>query len=141
MSVTPTSSTSPNWVNTTTIPAAKNTIDMSTFLQMLTTELANQDPTSPMDDSSFFGQIASMGQLQGMDTLTQEMQVSEASSLLGHSVTAITDSTDSTTATSNLVTGTVTGLSVQDGIYYLNLTTSDGSQVQVQMGNVQAIGQ
>jgi len=132
--------TSSNYVNTTPIPAPTNQIDMSTFLQMLTTELANQDPTAPMDDSSFFGQIASMGELQGMDTMTQEMQVSEASALLGQTVTAITDTSSSSTAGGNLVTGVVTGLSVQSGVYYLNIQPATGSEVQVQMGNIQSIG-
>ena|SRR5579862_5747847 len=133
----PTTST---YVNTTPIPPARNQINMSTFLQMLTTELANQDPTAPMDDSSFFGQIASMGTVQGMDTLTKEMQVSEASSLLGQTVTAVEDSGASLQAGSGLVTGTVTGMSVQDGVYYLNVQPSSGGEVQVQMGNIQSVG-
>ncbi|HVT11553.1 MAG TPA: flagellar hook capping FlgD N-terminal domain-containing protein [Fimbriimonadaceae bacterium] len=131
--------TNDGYVNTTQIPAAKNTIDMSTFLQMLTTELSNQDPTAPMDDSSFFGQIAQMGTVQGMDTLTKEMQVSEASSLIGRSVVAVGDSQASMTAGTNIVSGVVTGLSIQQGVYYLNVQEADGGTAQVQMGNVQSV--
>lgn len=134
--VTPASST---YVNTTQIPKAKNTIDMSTFLHMLTTELANQDPTAPMDDSSFFGQIAQMGTVQGMDTLTKQMQVSEASSLIGRSVVAVADSSTTMTAGSNIVSGTVTGMTVQNGVYYLDVQEQNGGTAQVQMGNIQSI--
>lgn len=133
-------SASSSYVNTTPIPAAKNTIDMSTFLQMLTTELANQDPLSPMDDASFFGQIASLGTVQGMDKLTQEMQVNEASSLIGKTVSAVRDSTDSMSASDPLVIGQVTGLSIQNGKYYLNVQEAGGGTAQVQMGNVQSVG-
>src|SRR5689334_19510901 len=107
------------YVNTTVIPKAKNTIDMSTFLQMLTTELANQDPLKPMDDASFFGQIAQMGTVQGMDNLTKQAQISEASSLIGKNVTATRELQDSLMTGSNVVSGQVTGLSIQNGVYYL----------------------
>src|SRR4051812_41460598 len=92
-------------VNQTVIPKAKNTIDMAVFLRMLTTELSNQNPLQPMDDASFFGQIASLGTVQGMDTLTKEMQVSEASALIGKTVVATRDMTDSITPQSGLVFG------------------------------------
>lgn len=134
--VAPASST---YVNTTQIPTAKNTIDMSTFLHMLTTELANQDPTAPMDDSSFFGQIAQMGTVQGMDTLTKQNQVSEASSLIGRSVVAVGDSTASMQPGENIVSGVVTGMSLQNGVYYLNVQEANGGTAQCQMGNIQSI--
>ncbi len=139
MSVPSSLAATSNYVNTTVIPAAKNTIDMSTFLRMLTTELANQDPTAPMDDASFFGQIAQMGTVQGMDTMTKEMKVSEASSLLGKTVTAVADSTDTIQPNGGLVTGKVVGLSVQSGVYYLSVEEANGGVAQVQMGNIQSV--
>jgi flagellar basal-body rod modification protein FlgD len=36
----------------------------ATFLNMLVTELQNQDPTSPMDPTQMVGQMFSMNQLQ-----------------------------------------------------------------------------
>jgi flagellar basal-body rod modification protein FlgD len=128
------------YTNTTVIPAAKNKIDMATFLRMLTTELANQDPTAPMDDASFFGQIAQMGTVQGMDNMTKQMQISEASSLIGKSVVGVGDTKDSLNPSANIVAGKVTGMSVQNGIYYLTVQEADGGFAQMQMGNIQAVG-
>lgn len=127
------------FVNTTVIPKPKNTIDMQMFLRMLTTQLSNQNPLSPMDDSAFFGQIASLGTVQGMDTLTKQMQVSEASALLGKTVTGITDQQDSIFAGSNVVTGKVVGMTVQNGNYYLYVQDGNGGVAQMQMGNIQSI--
>jgi flagellar basal-body rod modification protein FlgD len=136
----PINSTGDNWVNTTTIPAPKNSIDMSMFLRMLTTQLSNQNPLSPMDDASFFGQIAQLGTVQGMDNLTKQNQISEATSLLGKSITAVRDMRDSLSVTEPLVSGTVTGMSVQNGIYYLSVREANGGIAQVQMGNIQSVG-
>lgn len=138
MAIDPT--TAAGYVNTTVIPKAKNTIDMSTFLQMLTTELANQDPLKPMDDASFFGQIAQMGTVQGMDNLTKQAQISEASSLIGKNVTATRDAQDSIFTGNGIVSGEVTGLSIQNGVYYLNVKEADGGTAQVQIANIQSVG-
>lgn len=135
-------STSNGYVNTTVIPKAKNQIDMSTFLRMLTTQMANQNPLSPMDDSAFFGQIAQMGTVQGMDTMTKQMEVSQASALIGRTVVAVRDSQDTLTPTSdNLVIGKVAGMTIQNGVYYLNVQESNGGIAQVQMGNIQSIAE
>jgi flagellar basal-body rod modification protein FlgD len=136
----PISSTTANWVNTTTIPAPKNSIDMSMFLRMLTTQLANQNPLSPMDDASFFGQIAQLGTVQGMDNLTKENQISEATALLGKTITAVRDTNDSLSTSDPLVSGTVTGMALQNGNYYLSVREANGGIVQVQMGNIQSVG-
>jgi flagellar basal-body rod modification protein FlgD len=128
------------FTNTTVIPQPKNKIDMTTFLQMLTTELSNQDPLKPMDDASFFGQIAQMGTVQGMDNLTKQNQVSEASSLIGKTIVATGQSQDSLNPDANIVTGTVTGLSIQNGNYYLNVREANGGNAQVTMDSIQAIG-
>jgi flagellar basal-body rod modification protein FlgD len=134
------SSTSSNWVNTTVIPTSKNSIDMSMFLRMLTTQLSNQNPLSPMDDASFFGQIAQLGTVQGMDNLTKQNQISEATALLGKNVTAVRDAHDSLSATNPLVSGTVTGMALQNGNYYLSVREANGGIAQVQMGNIQSVG-
>jgi flagellar basal-body rod modification protein FlgD len=135
-------STSNGYVNTTVIPKPKNEIDMSTFLRMLTTQLSNQNPLSPMDDSAFFGQIAQLGTVQGMDTLNKQMQVGQASALIGRTVVAVRDVQDSVNPTGdNLVVGKVAGMSIQNGIYYLNIEELNGGMAQVQMGNIQSIAE
>lgn len=45
----------------------------ATFLNMLVTELQNQDPTSPMDPTQMVGQMFSMNQLQQLIDINQTL--------------------------------------------------------------------
>lgn len=107
----------------------KTQLTMSSFLQLLTTQLQYQDPTAPMSSSDMFAQIAQLGTVQGMDTLTKDSAFSQAEGLIGMKVTATVPVTGSTT--SNSVTGTVTGMYVKSGTYYLNVTDSTGNITSV----------
>jgi len=53
------------------------------FLKILTTQLANQDPTAPMDDGAFVAQLAQFSTLEQMqnsnDTLTQLLTLQKSS--------------------------------------------------------------
>ncbi len=71
----------------------------STFLTLLTTQLQNQDPTSPLDTNAFTQQLVSMTGVQQQlltNELLQQMvtstsgSVSSAVNLIGKSVTAAT---------------------------------------------------
>lgn len=83
------------------------------FLKLLTTQLQNQDPTNPMDNSALTTQIAQLSTVTGIEQLNDSMtslmaslqtgQAMQATSLIGHSVLApgsnITLTSDTTTAT------------------------------------------
>lgn len=43
----------------------------STFLQLLTQELQNQDPTAPMDSTQMVGQMISLNQLDQLASINQ----------------------------------------------------------------------
>lgn len=65
------------------------------FMQLLVSELQNQDPLSPMTSSDFIQQMTSLSLMTAMEQLAQYMttvgQLSEAQaavSLLGHTVSA-----------------------------------------------------
>ncbi|CAM3314932.1 flagellar hook assembly protein FlgD [Occultella aeris] len=75
-------------------PAApKQTLDSEVFLELLVTQLRNQDPSSPMDTTQMIAQttqLASMEQLTSLARLTEEsfsLQMrSAAADLLGREV-------------------------------------------------------
>ena len=61
------------------------------FLKLLVTQLQNQDPMSPMDDTDFMAQMAqfsSLEQMTNLVTATETMgfssQVTQSVSLIGH---------------------------------------------------------
>jgi len=46
----------------------------STFLQLLVTQLQNQDPTEPMDSTAFLGELAQFSQLEQLVNINQDLQ-------------------------------------------------------------------
>ncbi|HEY3783289.1 MAG TPA: flagellar hook capping FlgD N-terminal domain-containing protein [Fimbriimonadaceae bacterium] len=111
-------------------------LNMTEFLQLLTTQLADQDPLNPTSDSDFFAQLAQMGTVQGVDQMQQSMQVTQASSLMGQTVTGLTTNSAGEAVP---VTGTVTSLSISNGSYLLNVTDSSGYTSQVNMSSLQSV--
>lgn len=83
------------------VPANQN-LDKEAFLQLLVTQLKNQDPLSPMDNTAFVAQLAqfsSLEQLSNMNTslksnalVTQSMNNSVMAGLIGKNIRA-TDNT------------------------------------------------
>jgi len=81
--------------------AASNELGQDAFLNLLTTQLQNQDPSNPMSNEDFIAQLAqftSVEQLMGMRDLLQEqsyglaaLNSSSMANLLGTEVTAVSD--------------------------------------------------
>ncbi|HEY9722515.1 MAG TPA: flagellar hook capping FlgD N-terminal domain-containing protein [Oscillatoriaceae cyanobacterium] len=89
-------------------------LDKNAFLKLLTTQLSNQDPEKPMDDTSFVSEMAQFSSLEQMqnlnDTMSKSAQfasLSQASGLIGQYVQLVNTSTD---ASGNDQSNTVTGL-------------------------------
>jgi len=121
-STLPATSTDPNVISAAASAASK-TLTTSDFLQLLTTEMNNQDPLQPMDDTASMAQLAQFSSLDAMNTLSQNFSSMRAdqskytaASYIGMQVTV----TDSTSA-SGLTTGTVTAVD----------TSSDTPQLQI----------
>lgn len=117
----------------------KKELDMQAFLQLLTAQLANQNPMEPMNDRDFFAQMAQLGQVQGMDNLQKSLDVAQASSLMGKTVTAYNPMTTSESATNELVTGKVEKLTLNNGEYKLTLRKEDGSLVDVSIRHIREV--
>jgi flagellar basal-body rod modification protein FlgD len=89
------------------IPANMN-INESDFLQLITTQLQNQDPLQPTDPSQFLGQLEGLSEvssLQSMESAMSSSQVTNGAALLGHSVLA--PGTTASLATGGLIAGAV----------------------------------
>lgn len=80
---------------TTATSAAKANVDYQSFLKLLVAEMKNQDPTKPMDSTQYIAQLASFSQVEQsiqvnakLDSLLQLSQLSQASSIIGKTVTS-----------------------------------------------------
>ena len=68
--------------------------DETTFLQLLVAQIQNQDPTQPIDSSTFLSQLASFSQLEQLIGIKQDTDK------LAPAAAAGTDTTGSTNSTS-----------------------------------------
>ncbi|HLH79186.1 MAG TPA: flagellar hook capping FlgD N-terminal domain-containing protein [Chthonomonas sp.] len=77
------------------------------FLQMLTTQLSNQDPTQPVDENQMLAQLAQFSTVEGVNHLLNSQTQQQAINLLGHTVLALVNTNNSP----QMVSGKVVGVS------------------------------
>ena len=99
-------------------------LDLDQFLKLMITELQNQDPLNPMDNTQILTQIGEMRQIQSSTTLTDTLSamtlgqnLTTASGLIGKTITALDDSGQS-------ITGKVDKVTVTDGVPLLHIGDS-----------------
>ena len=112
----------------------KSTLDMSTFLRLLTVQLANQNPLEPMSDRDFFAQMAQLGQVQGTDKMTKQLQTLQAGTLIGKTVRATITRAEG--APAEEIIGRVIGMDVQNGEQILKGQEANGGQVDGKFENI-----
>ena len=93
-----------------------NELGQDAFLQLMITQMKNQDPLSPQDNSEFVAQLAQFSSVQGLDKLNNSFnsfssgfmsnQALQASSLVGRSVNVETTTSD--LVKDGIVSGSVT---------------------------------
>lgn len=120
-------------VKTPPAAAPQSALGEDAFLKLLTTELQNQDPLKPMDDTQSVAQMAQFSALQAQNELKTSFEnfqsnfgVLQASSLIGKKATV--SSTDAS-GNSSTITGTVSTIAVQNGKPYFTMTGSDGKGI------------
>lgn len=72
----------------TASPAATDTLGRNAFLNLLVTQLQNQDPTQPQADGEFLAQLAQFSQLEQLQQLNDKIDA--LTSLLGASAPGTT---------------------------------------------------
>ena len=95
-------------------------VSQDQFLQLLVTQLKNQDPNNPTDQTQMLAQLAQFSSLSEMQTLNQTMsssaqfgQLSQSAALIGKTVTAGTSASP--------VSGVVASVSMQNGKPFLSI--------------------
>ena len=114
-------------------------IGVDQFLKLLTTQLQNQDPLNPMDDTQSVAQLAQFSAVQATTALKDSFasfqsnfSVMQSAGLLGKSVSA---STTDASGNSTTVTGTVKTISVVNGQPEFTLVNSNGQLLTDSNGN------
>lgn len=101
---------------TETSRTSSNELDQDAFLSILVTQLQNQDPTSPMDNTEFVSQLAQFSALEQMQQINSGTKLAQASNMVGRYIYAITSDEDSVVSE---VFGKVDGMYIEDDEAYL----------------------
>lgn len=123
---------------TTAAPAAttgaNQVLGATDFLSLLTTELKNQDPLNPVDSTASIAQLAQFSALQAttglataFKTFESNSAISQASGMLGDSVTVTT--TAAAGGTASTVAGTVKSIQVVNGVPQFTMVDSSGAAI------------
>jgi flagellar basal-body rod modification protein FlgD len=103
------------------------------FLKLLTTQLQNQDPLNPMDDTASIAQLAQFSAVQSTDDLKDafasfqsNFAVMQSAGLLGQSVTV---STADASGNSSSISGTVKSIQVINGQPEFTMVDSSGNAI------------
>ena len=117
------------------------------FLQLLVTQLKNQNPLSPQDNGAFVAQLAKFSSLEGINTLNDSVnnissnfsssQALQASSLVGRSI--ITQTDKALVDTSKSMTGSV-AVTAATGNVSIKITDKDGNVVRTIDTGAQSAG-
>jgi flagellar basal-body rod modification protein FlgD len=116
---------------TSTATGAASLANMSAtdFLKIMTTQLANQDPTNPTSSTDLMQQLSTVYSLQSNQEMLQHQNLSSAMALMGNMISG-------TDANGNSVQGVVSNI-LTDGQGNVNLVVG---QSEVPLNNVLSVG-
>lgn len=122
MAVDAVSSSSSATYDSSTDRVVKKSLGQEDFYKLLATQLANQDPLSPMENTEYIAQMASFSSLEAINTLASSFSSFSAQqgfmtvqSVLGKNVTVQGDDGE--------ITGLATAIFTEDG---QTMVTIDG---------------
>lgn len=108
-----------------------NQLGEQQFLKLLVTQLTNQDPLQPQDQSQFLAQLAQFSTVEGVNNVAASQSKLQAASLLGKTV-------DAQVVTNNVptnVSGQVTAVSYDASGVHLSL----GPDTSITLDQVQQV--
>lgn len=124
--------TTSNYADTTTSSTSAamqtQTMDYDSFLQLMVTQMKNQDPTEPTDMGEQMGQLASFSNVEQniqtnnkLDAVLSQLYINQSTSLIGKTIT-----------TANDISGQITSVGIYtDGVV---ATLEDGTDVLIGPG-------
>jgi flagellar basal-body rod modification protein FlgD len=91
------------------------------FLQLLVTELTNQNPLSPMDPSAMVQQTSSLSMVQLLNSVSSELQSLQSQEGVVNAANLIGQTVSYTTASGTQGSGVVSGVAMANGALNLNI--------------------
>jgi len=117
---------------------AINDIDLSTFLELMITELQNQDPLNPLDNKDMLAQISQIREVGATDKLTDTLEAVLLGQNLASSTSLIGAEVEGLSNDYQRVSGTVARVSVADGQPTLHVEEQTQAKAHTGDGNIDA---
>ena len=108
MNVTSATSATNSFGSTDSVSGAQNVLTQKDFLQLLVTQMQNQNPLSPQSDTQMAAEMAQFTSLQQTSSMSSSLAMMQASSLVGNTVTVQVDA-------KTITAGVVQGVIMQNG--------------------------
>lgn len=108
--------------STATYENPNATLGEQEFIELLITQLQNQDPLEPMDTTEMTSQLTEFSTLDQLEQMNSNMASMNSFSTLGKEVTY--SSSDSSLGISTEETGIVTSVKMVNGVSYLEVNDS-----------------
>lgn len=108
-----------------------NQLGQQTFLRLLTTQLSNQDPLAPQDQSQMLAQLAQFATVEGVNNVVSSQKGLQAANLLGKTVALMNNANPPA-----LINGKVTSVNLSTSGAKVNL---DNTSDQYSIDNVQQV--
>src|SRR6202012_1839539 len=112
MQVNATNNVSTGTTSSDTISGPQQTLNQNDFLQLLVSQMENQDPLNPQSDTEMAAQMAQFTSLQQSSAMSSSLSMLQANSLIGSTVTI---QVNPKTTTSGIVQSVQSGASSSDG--------------------------
>jgi flagellar basal-body rod modification protein FlgD len=120
--------------------AQVSSINLQDFLQILSTQLQNQDPLKPLDDQAFLAQIAQFSTLEQTTQLNSSINqmltvqsVAQTVGLIGKTVTY------APTNGGAAISGQVNAIDYVSGQVQLTVSTATGSQPGIKLSQISSV--
>jgi flagellar basal-body rod modification protein FlgD len=97
------------------VSSVSNSVNMQDFLTLLLTQLTQQDPLKPMDNTQFLAQLAQFTTLQQTSVMNGSMQQLLTTQISNQSVTLLGKTVSFAANGTGSQTGVVVGVSLQQG--------------------------
>jgi flagellar basal-body rod modification protein FlgD len=111
---------------------SKNSLDEADFMKLLITQLKTQDPTKPLDDKEFIGQMAQFTSLKQMNALGDSFKTLSKEFSFTKAVNLVNKWVSWTDEGGRLNSGVVESVKVREGNTMLNIDNNDVPLEQIQ---------
>lgn len=151
-----------------TAAGTNSTLGKDAFLQLLVTQMQYQDPLDPQDNSEYLAQLAQFSALEQMTNVADNLEktntlvsnidssllVGQLSSMIGQKLqwmteiavtdengNAITDANGKAKTTKTTYEGSVTGVSISDGVPSIIAKDASGTTHKVAISDITRVGE